>query len=197
MLLKNISAFAANHQIYSHGLAIVAGGFFYALALPAIAQNLVVNGNFTNNATAFVTWPGYVGSGSDPTNVPGWTQVSGSAGGYGVNGAGTVTSVFGPASTGGNTFLFIQASSPKELAQNLPKLLTNTTYTLSFQAAARNGESGNVFMVQIGDQNGSFVTSGGIAANNTVFQYFTYTFITPGIFNGVPCIQLYNLNPAT
>ena len=197
MFLKNISAFAAKHQVYSHGLAIVAGGFIYALALPAIAQNLVVNGNFTNNATAFVTWPGYVGSGSDPTNVPGWTQVSGSAGGYGVNGAGTVTSVFGPASTGGNTFLFIQASSTKELAQNLPTLLTNTTYTLSFQAAARNGESGNVFMVQIGDQNGSFVTSGGIAANNTVFQYFTYIFTTPASFNGVPCIQLYNLNPAT
>jgi len=196
MLLKKTFAFVGEHRVTSLGLWMVAAVLFLGLAVPLFAQNLVVNGNFTNNATAFVTWPGYVGSGSNPTNVPGWTQVAGS-GGYGVNGAGTVTSVFGPASTGGNTFLFIQASSTAELLQNLPALATNTTYTLSFLAAARSGESGDMFMVQIGDQSGSYVNTGAIVANNSIFQYFTYTFTTPANFNGVPSIQLYNVNPAT
>ena len=107
------------------------------MAQVAVAQNLVVNGGFTSNAASFVTWPGYVGSGSNPTNVPGWSQVAGSAGGYGVNGAGAVTSIFGPASSGANTFLFIQGSG-KQLAQTLPALTTNASYVLSFKVAARN-----------------------------------------------------------
>jgi len=193
--MSMIPATAANRKIPRLRSGTFAALFFSMLAIPAGAQELVVNGNFTSNASAFVTWPGYVGSGSNPTNVPSWTQTVGSAGGYGVNGAGTVTSVFGPASTGGKKFLFIQASSTAALAENLPALATNTTYTLSFQAAARSGESGDAFTVQIGDQNGFFVTSGGIAANYTEFQYFNYVFTTPASFNGVPSIQLYNVNP--
>ena len=195
--MKKTFTFAASLQVASLRIWLAAAGFLFALHVFSFAQNLVVNGNFTNNAAGFVTWPGYVGSGGNPINVPGWTQVSGSTNGYGVNGAGTVTTVFGPANTASNTFLFIQASSTKELAQNLPALATNTIYTLSFQAAARSGESGDMFMAQIGDQNGSFVTSGAIVANNAVFQYFNYTFTTPATFNGMPSIQLYNINPAT
>jgi len=197
LTLKKTFTLAAGREVATRRIWILAVGMLAALAESALAQNLVVNGNFTTNAAGFVTWPGYVGSGSNPTNVPGWTQLSGTAGGYGVNGAGTVTTVFGPASPGSSSFLFIQASSTKELAQTLPTLATNTTYTLSFQAAARSGESGDEFMVQVGDQNGTFVTTGPIFANNAVFQYFSYTFTTPTSFNGVPSLQLYNVNPAT
>lgn len=166
-----------------------------AMAQVAVAQNLVVNGGFTSNAASFVTWPGYVGSGSNPTNVPGWSQVAGSAGGYGVNGAGAVTSIFGPASSGANTFLFIQGSG-KQLAQTLPALTTNASYVLSFKVAARNqtGETNDTFKVQIGDNAGVFVSSGSGVAINTAFQSYSYSFTTPTSFDGMPSLQLYNLS---
>ena len=104
--MKTTFAFAASHQVTGLRVWLAAAGFLFALPVSSLAQNLVVNGNFTNNAAGFVTWPGYVGSGGNPINVPGWTQVSGSTNGYGVNGAGTVTTVFGPANTASNTFFF-------------------------------------------------------------------------------------------
>ena len=176
--------------------AVVAALFGVAMLLPASAQNLVTNGNFTSNAAGFTNWPGYVG-GSNPTNIPGWTQISGPAGGYGVNGAGTVTSIFGPVNTGGNTFGFIQGTG-KTLAQNLPSLAVNTSYILSFLAAARNqsGESNDVFKVQIGDGASVFVTSGNVVATNAAFQNFSYPFTTPASFSGTPSLQLSNASPA-
>jgi hypothetical protein len=174
-------------------------GWVAAVAMAALvqlapAQNLVVNGNFTSNATSFVTWPGYVASGSNPTNVPGWTEVAGT-GGYGVNGAGTVTSVFGPASTGGNTFLFIQGTG-RELAQSLPTLAAGTNYVLSFKAGSRNqtGETNDTFKVQVGDGSSVFCSSGNIIASNTAFQTYSFDFSTPGSFNGTPTLQLYNVS---
>ncbi len=166
------------------------------LAQAATAQNLVVNGGFTSNAASFATWPGYVGSGSNPTNVPGWTQVAGSAGGYGVNGAGTVTGVFGPVNSGGYTFLFIQ-NSGKTLAQELPALAANTNYVVSFRAAARKqtSESNDTFAVQIGDDANVFVNSGAVLASNTAFQAYSYTFTTPAAFHGTPSLRLSNVSP--
>jgi hypothetical protein len=165
------------------------------LTVAAPAQNLVVNGSFTGNAASFVTWPGYVGSGSNPTNVPGWTQVAGSAGGYGVNGAGAATSVFGPANSGGNTFLFIQGTG-KELMQTLPGLTTNANYVLTYKAAARNqtGETNDTFMAQVGDGASVFVSSGSVVASNTAFQSYSYYFTTPGSFSGTPSLRLYNVS---
>ena len=186
------SSFSRQTVMLAFAGALMSG----AWGTSAAAGELVVNGNFTSNAASFTTFPGYAGSGGNPTNVSGWTQILGSAGGYGVNGSGTVTSVFGPASTGGNTFLFIQASSTKELAQNLPGLMTGTSYILSFGAAARNqtGESNDTFNVQVGDNTGAFISSGNVIASNTVFNIYRYSFTTPTNFNGTPSVQLYNLS---
>lgn len=173
--------------------ALLAICLLTALAMPA--QELVVNGSFTSNAGLFTAWPGYANYSTNPVGIAGWTQVVDLSSGVGVNGAGTVTSVFGPANDSGLTYAFIQSSDTAGLAQDLPALATNTTYTMSFLAATR--EPGNTFMVQIGDASNVLVTSGTLAGSSTAFQYFSYTFTTPGAFNGMPSIQLYNLNPST
>ncbi len=174
-------------------LNLLASVFFIFLAEAAQAQNLVQNGSFTSNAALFTTFPGYAESGSNPTNISGWTIVNGTR--FGLNGAGTVTSVFGPTTSGGNTFLFLQ-NAPIELAQTLPKLMPNTTYTVSVQAAGRYQptESNDLFQVQIGDSAIVYFTSGTVLASNTAFQAYTYTFTTPTTFSGTPSIQLYNVS---
>src|SRR5262249_50712609 len=53
-----------------------------ALTLSCVGQAQgLVNGDFELDASAFVVWPGYVGQGSNPAEVPGWTGW----GGRGVN----------------------------------------------------------------------------------------------------------------
>src|SRR5947208_804597 len=42
---------------------------------------LLANGDFETGADQFVSWPGYVGFGSNPPEVPGW----GGMGGRGIN----------------------------------------------------------------------------------------------------------------
>jgi hypothetical protein len=166
-------------------------------SLTVAAQEQVVNGNFTANAAQFTTWPGYVGSGANPANITGWTEVVDLSGGIGVNGAGTVTSVFGPANSGGLTFAFIQSADTKGLAQNLPGLAPNTSYTLAFQAAGRSqpGESNDTFRVQLGESAIVFTDTGALAANNSAFQSYGLSFTTPAAFYGTPSITLYNLSP--
>jgi autotransporter-associated beta strand protein len=163
------------------------------IPLSATAQNLVTNGNFTANAALFTTFPGYAGSGGNPAAIPNWTLMSGLN--YGVNGTGTASTVFGPVNSGGNTYVFLQ-NAPIELAQTLPGLVPNTTYTVSLQAAGRYQatESNDLFQVQIGDTSTVYFTSGSVLATNAVFQAYSYTFTTPATFSGMPTIQLYNVS---
>ena len=165
-------------------------------ALPALAQNLVANGTFTANAAAFTTWPGYVG-GANPASVAGWSPGVGTTGGYGINGAGTASTAFGPANDGGNTYLFIQ-NTGNALAQGLVGMAPTTGYTLSFQAAARSqsGETGDAFVVLLGDSNRVYVSSGTVLPGNSAFQTYSYTFTTPAVLAGVPSLQISNASPA-
>src|ERR1035437_1494692 len=82
------------------------------------AQNLVQNETFTANAPAFVTYPGYAGSGGNPAGIASWSNLNG--GGLGVNGVavGFAGSPFGPVNAGGNTYAFIQ-TGPNGLTQTL------------------------------------------------------------------------------
>ena len=169
-------------------LAVLAG----AVGDAHSQANLVSNGHFTANAASFGTWPGYTG-GANAASITGWNNLSGGGVGVGVNGAGVSfapPNPFGPANDGGNTYAFIQ-SGTGELAQSL-SLAGNRTYKLEFDAAARSGNT-TVFRVQIGDNTQVYVTSGNLNANNAAFTHYSYTFTTPGTFNGTPSIQLYNL----
>ena len=66
--------------------AIARGLFLFGVAVLVLtssssAQNLVDNGDFEEGVDAFVTWPGYVGNGANPAEIPGWTG----SGGRGIN----------------------------------------------------------------------------------------------------------------
>jgi PA14 domain/Putative Ig domain len=164
-------------------------------AAPSLAQNLVTNGGFAANAAQFTTWPGYVGFGANPTTIPGWTQVAGPSGGYGINGAASGVTAFSPLNAAGQTHLFIQ-NGGKTVAQTLPTLAPNTAYILSFLAAARHqaGETNDLFAVRIADSRVVIATSGALAAVDTSFQAYSIAFHTPAGFSGTPSIQLQNLS---
>ena len=162
----------------------------------AAAQNLIQNGAFTANAASFTNFPGYIG-GSNPAGISNWTATVGVS--VGVNGAavGFAGSPFGPGSVGNYTYAFLQRVTgvTNGLAQSLP-LAASTTYQLSFDAAARAGNS-PLFLVQINDTKQAYVSSGSLAANNAVFTHYTYTFTTPATIAGTPEIQLFNLTTST
>ena len=157
---------------------------------PAPATNLVRNGDFTANAAAFKTSPGALGGGN-PGAIPDWTPVIG--GTVGLNGAavGFPKSPFGPADTGGRTYAFIQ-SGDAGLQQKLA-LVPNTTYHLSFDVGARDGNESATFRVQIADGDGVMVGSGDLNASSTAFTTQSYTFTSPNVIMGNPSITLYNL----
>ncbi|MEI6197703.1 MAG: hypothetical protein WCS42_25600 [Verrucomicrobiota bacterium] len=159
---------------------------------PAYSQNLVQNSAFTANAGSFTNWPGYIG-GSNPAGITNWPGTVGVN--LGINGAavGFTGGPFGPTNSGSYTYAFLQRVTGKTngLKQNL-KLLPGTTYQLSFDAAARVGNS-PFFQVQLGDTNQLYVSSGSVAANNAAFKHYNYTFTTPATLAGSPAIQLNNL----
>lgn len=156
------------------------------------ATNLIINGNFTANAVAFTNPPGYTSpwSSGNPSAITGWINLSNSL--AGVNGIATSAGdAFGPASTGGRNYAFIQGGV-NGLAQNLA-LAANTTYQLDFEVAARVGNTPN-YQVLLGDGTQVFYTFTN-AANNVAFVHITATFTTPSAFKATPFIQLLNLSP--
>jgi hypothetical protein len=150
--------------------------------------NLIVNGDFMANALAFTAWPGYTG-GANPASITGWSNING--GNAGVNGP--LTSVgdpFGPTSTGGRTYAFIQ-HGVNGLAQNLP-LTSNATYQLDYDVAARAGNTTR-YQVEIRDATQTYYSVSNVLGNNAAFSHVTATFTTPSALNGTPSIHLYNL----
>ena len=85
-------------------MAVLAGGVG-----ASHAQNLIVNGDFTANASEFTTWPGYTG-GANAASITNSGQALGA--GYGVNGAAVAFagSPFGPTDAGGLAYAFMQGS---------------------------------------------------------------------------------------
>jgi hypothetical protein len=173
-------------------LAVLAGG-----AVATRAQNLLINGDFTADAAAFTVWPGYTTTSGNTNDITAWYHPLGS--GYGVNGAGVsfASSPFGPVNDGGLTYAFLQGGT-SELAQDLTNgYTTGVAYQLSFEAAARAGNT-VTFQVQIADNSQTNVTTqvggGDLTANPNAFVPYIYLFLAPPTFDGTPSIQLYNLS---
>jgi hypothetical protein len=167
------------------------------MAMAAQAQNLVLNGDFTANASSFTTFPGNLSLGSNPASITDWYQIVG-GGPVGVNGAGVgFSGPFGPTADGGLTYAFIQ-SGVNGLAQNLTGLMFGSAYTLSFDVASRASNPSVSFRVQIGDAAVTYVStqvsgSDVLIGNPDAFTHYSYSFTTPSTFTGGPSIQLYNL----
>ena len=155
------------------------------------SKNLISNGNFMANVSAFTNYPGYASDGSNPASIASW----GSAySGVGLNGAGTGATVgnpFGPSNPGGFTYAFLQGGT--NWLFQYPPLTTNTTYKMDFDVAARAGDTVN-YEVDVADNIQTYVTATGVG-NNAAFSHVTAVFTTPTTFNGSPFIALSNLTP--
>ena len=153
--------------------------------------NLITNGDFTSNAVAFTNAPGYTQpwSAGNPANITGWNNLNGLQ--LGVNGTATTAGdLFGPASTGGRTYAFIQGGV-NGLRQNLT-LSPYTIYQLDFDVAARTGNTAS-YRVQMGDNTQTYYSVSNALGNNSAFNHVTATFATPTTLSGTPSIQLINL----
>ncbi len=109
--------------------------FAAVLTTPGFAQNLVVNGDFETDTELFVTWPGYVGSGANPTTISGWTTV----GGAGINPVVPGAPTDAPfRDNGDNTtsVAFLQGISSIE--QTVTGLIVGQPYQLTMDFNARN-----------------------------------------------------------
>ena len=161
------------------------------------ASQMIVNGDFMENAPAYVVWPGYNQDGAvgfNPASITYWAGAINN-GGKGVNGAavGFAGSPFGPNSAGGRTYAFIQGAGA--LTQDLPiTYAPGKVYQLNFDAAARGGNLGVTFRVQIGDASQEHFTTqvGGVelVGNPDAFTSYIYIFTPPATFDGAPSIQL-------
>lgn len=161
-------------------------------ASPLIAASIIVNGDFSANASSFTTFPGYRGSGANP-EIESWNFIDLSGGNAGINGpdAVGVGEPFSPVSTTGiSNYVFIQ-NGVALIAQNLPTMLPNQEYSISVAAANRAGNPNATGRIQIGDGVSSFYSSGDQSFDTEAFQTITATFTTPSTFTGVPSIQLY------
>ncbi len=151
--------------------------------------NLIVNGDFTANAVGFTNPPGYLLlSPGNPSAIASWVANNPT---YGIGVNGPLTSVgdpFGPTTTGGRTYAFIQQGGGA-ISQSLPLLLTNQTYQLDFDVSGRSGLPNAGYQVQIADSTQTIYTTNGIGTP-AAFNHVTATFTTPALLNGTPSIQL-------
>ena len=145
-----------------------------ALTAGAAQANLVLNGDFSANASSYVTYPGYsipTQSPANPTNPTSWVATNQ----VGVNGPDTgfyASLPFAPGNTTGvRDFAFLQNASlnaPASIEQTIATV-SGQLYSLTYAAAQRNGNSGATMKVLVHD-----------AANGNS----TITFQNPGINSG-------------
>jgi hypothetical protein len=133
-------------------LTIVALSTSVAIA----SADIITNGNFETDASSFSGYPGTVGY-SNPTTIPDWTIAGDSStglSGYGLNGPATdgprfpfQPANYGSQSTDPESYAFIQVASPATTGSNYLyqdiTLASDTTYSISFQAAERNTDFGD------------------------------------------------------
>ncbi len=188
-----------------------------ALALAATARaNNLANGNFSANAAAYINFPGYNQSGgpnSNPVAPTDWTPYSSPY--QGLNGTDTSSNPFGPTNQSvddhGNAihdYLFLQnysGAGTSAYEQQVVGFQSNTTYTLTFDAASRSGYPIGNLAVIVNDGSGTGGpegngniydgrNNGGISPSNSEFQLESITFTT-GTVVGPGSVIFFNNSP--
>ncbi len=117
---------------------------FGGLAVPAMAGNLVTNGDFETGASSFTTPPGYTGQGSNPAEITGWTG-TGLVGINPGNGAGNQFANNGADLT--NVAFLEQTAS---LSQSVSGFVVGSTYECLCSFNATAGLADPTFVATIG-----------------------------------------------
>ena len=161
--------------------------------------NLIQNGDFSANAAGFVTFPGYLGSGSNPTTIPDFVSSSSNGGNVGLNGTGTdgAGSAFAPDGYGNpafpspSVFLFIQEAGTATQSINL---IAGDMYTISFLAAPRARNNGTASVTLSNGSNTIYTTAvPDTSVGGTVFTQITANFTAPTTLTGSSTLMLDNL----
>lgn len=175
----------------SHFTVLAAGAAVAGLSLMSVgpvSANMITNGDFSANAAAFTAKPGYVSTNGNPT-ITGWTATQATAylnnpGVYssGINGVDTgfygssSYAPFAPTSMAGvNDFAFMQngGSSVYQAATTT----VGQAYTLTYDGAARAGETSDVLEVVLTDTTGSTQIATQLPAiTDANFSQFTLNF---------------------
>ena len=155
-------------RMFNAGAAVVAAVAATALTAGAASANLVANGDFSANASSYVTYPGYSNgtstSGNNPFSPTGWTVIQYLQPAVGVNGPDTgfygksLTnggSPFAPSSTSiasstsqVRDFAFMQdgintaGTYNNSTVEQVISTIAGHIYKLSYVAAQRSGDSG-------------------------------------------------------
>ena len=161
------------------------------------SANVVTNGDFSSNAAGFgAAFPGYrQAGGPNPAEIDNWTHSL--AGNAGINGVG-LHNPFGPSDKSAATYYaFVQgAGSPGSTLSQTISLAPNTTYDISFLAAARASNPNASGTVTVADNSTTYYTSGNQAWSNAAFQAVAAQFSTGASFDGPVVIRLANTSPA-
>jgi hypothetical protein len=137
--------------------------------------NMILNGDFSANASSYTTFPGYSSS-PNPSNPADWV-VSAPAN-AGVNGPDTgfyasQGEPFAPASTTGvNDFAFMQGG---ELYQAVATT-AGQTYQLTYDAGARNGTTSSMNTIAFDDVNNDTIVTQSPSLSDANFTSFTLDF---------------------
>ncbi len=160
------------------------------------AVNLVSNGDFSANAAAFVTSPGWIAGvgptwASNPGIIADWDCDNYPANAsLAINGPSVGFSPKfpnGPITEPNFNFVWMQWMT-QNIYQILP-LDPTTTYQVDLDAAAAAGQVGGKFQVNMRNATTVFWSSGDQVVSQNGFMHYTFTFTTPATLNS-PNIQL-------
>jgi len=161
-------------------LAAVAG--LSLLAAGNAQASMILNGDFSGNASSYITSPGYNSpmSSGNPANPTDWIA-NNKGNNSGVNGINTTTgNPFGPSSQQGNSatmdWAFLQ-NTTTALYQSFG-VTPGQSYVVSYLDAARGGETGSALRVYVegGGTFGPVLGSNQTTPGNVSFQKESFTF---------------------
>ena len=173
----------SNRLSVSHGCSLMVT----AMAVGAIAMfavgnaraNLILNGDFSANASSYTTYPGYSVS-PNPSNPTDWTigGIISSLDNAGINGTGPGFEPFAPSSSDMADMAFLQGQGT-----NISQIIATTAgqeYMLSYDAAARQGETSDVMNAIVMNEADSTQIAVQIPAiSDAQFTQFSLNFVAP------------------
>ena len=195
--MERKESFMFSHRsLVSRGFSLgavvpIAIGTAAALAMLSAGNaraNMILNGDFSANAASYTAYPG--GSTSpNPSSPTNWTAYTAN-GTVGVNGLDTGFynnngSPFAPTSVGTiRDFAFMQVLY-SQIGQTVGTA-DGQAYTLSYEGAARAGETGVLLDVTITDAtNNNVVATQTATITSTAFTSNTLTFVAPSLYTTV------------
>ncbi len=172
-------------------------------AVTADAANVIVNGDFTANASLFNEQTGLPSTGyctnpnvpsGNPAGITGWDLQYVTQGWYyyGLNGEATTLGTpnqWGPSNPGGFTYMFLYPGAAN--ASQVLSLAANTEYQLDFDVAQTATSAAFSWGVSLIDGATTYY-NGTAVANNLAFDHVSFTFTTTASALS-PTITLFNV----